>query len=33
LDFGGTPGSDEPVSHEAGEVEEVPEVDSPLDGE
>ena len=33
LDFGGEPGSDQPVSHEAGEAEEVPEVDSPLDGE
>ncbi len=32
LDFGGEPGSDTPVTHEAGEAEEVPEVDSPLDG-
>jgi DNA-directed RNA polymerase subunit beta' len=33
IDFGGTPGSDETVSHEAGEAEEVPEVESPLDDE
>ena len=33
LDFGGEPGSDVTTSHEAGEAEEVPEVDSPLDGE
>jgi DNA-directed RNA polymerase subunit beta' len=33
LDFGGEPGADEPISHEAGESEEVPEVDSPLDSE
>jgi hypothetical protein len=33
LDFGGEPGSDTAISHEAGEAEEVPEVDSPLDGE
>jgi DNA-directed RNA polymerase subunit beta' len=33
LDFGGEPGSDTVSSHEAGEAEEVPEVDSPLDGE
>ncbi len=33
LDFGGEPGSDSPISHEAGEAEEVPEVDSPLDNE
>jgi DNA-directed RNA polymerase subunit beta' len=33
LDFGGEPGSDEPISHEAGEAEEIPEVDSPLDSE
>jgi DNA-directed RNA polymerase subunit beta' len=36
LTFGGTPGfegatADEPTSHEAGEAEEIPEVDSPLD--
>ena len=32
IDFGGTPGVDGgPVSHEAGEAEEVPEVESPLD--
>jgi DNA-directed RNA polymerase subunit beta' len=31
LSFGGEPGADEPVTHEAGEAEEVPEVDSPLD--
>jgi DNA-directed RNA polymerase subunit beta' len=29
--FGGEPGSDETSSHEAGEAEETPEVDSPLD--
>ena len=33
LDFGGTPGADETTSHESGEAEEVPEVDSPLDSE
>jgi DNA-directed RNA polymerase subunit beta' len=33
IDFGGEPGSDVVSSHEAGEAEEVPEVDSPLDGE
>jgi len=33
LDFGGQPGADATSSHEAGEAEEVPEVDSPLDGE
>jgi DNA-directed RNA polymerase subunit beta' len=33
LDFGGQPGADLPTSHEAGEAEEVPEVDSPLDNE
>jgi DNA-directed RNA polymerase subunit beta' len=33
LDFGGEPGADSPKSHEAGEAEEVPEVDSPLDGD
>jgi DNA-directed RNA polymerase subunit beta' len=33
LDFGGQPGADAPTSHEAGEAEEVPEVDSPLDKE
>ncbi len=31
LSFGGEPGSDSVTSHEAGEAEEVPEVDSPLD--
>jgi DNA-directed RNA polymerase subunit beta' len=31
--FGGTPGADEPTSHEAGEAEETPEVDSPVDGD
>jgi DNA-directed RNA polymerase subunit beta' len=31
LDFGGQPGSDTTSSHEAGEAEETPEVDSPLD--
>ncbi|MFL5952561.1 MAG: DNA-directed RNA polymerase subunit beta', partial [Gaiellaceae bacterium] len=31
LSFGGEPGSDTPTTHEAGEAEEVPEVDSPLD--
>jgi DNA-directed RNA polymerase subunit beta' len=31
MSFGGEPGSSEPTSHEAGEAEEVPEVDSPLD--
>jgi DNA-directed RNA polymerase subunit beta' len=31
LDFGGEPGAETPTSHEAGEAEEVPEVDSPLD--
>jgi DNA-directed RNA polymerase subunit beta' len=33
LDFGGEPGADTPTSHEAGEAEEIPEVDSPLDGD
>ena len=33
LTFGGTPGSDEASSHDAGEATEVPEVDSPLDEE
>jgi len=33
IDFGGEPGADAPTSHEAGEAEEVPEVDSPLDSE
>jgi DNA-directed RNA polymerase subunit beta' len=33
IDFGGEPGSDTVSSHEAGEAEETPEVDSPLDGE
>ncbi len=36
LDFGGTPGTtdgDTVSSHESGEAEEVPEVDSPLDSE
>jgi DNA-directed RNA polymerase subunit beta' len=31
LDFGGEPGAETPTSHESGEAEEVPEVDSPLD--
>ena len=31
LDFGGTPGSDTTSSHEAGEAEETPEVETPLD--
>ena len=31
LTFGGTPGAEETSSHDAGEAEEVPEVDSPLD--
>ena len=31
LTFGGEPGADETTSHDAGEAEEVPEVDSPLD--
>jgi DNA-directed RNA polymerase subunit beta' len=31
IDFGGEPGADVPTSHEAGEAEEIPEVDSPLD--
>jgi DNA-directed RNA polymerase subunit beta' len=31
LDFGGTPGADATSSHESGEAEETPEVDSPLD--
>jgi DNA-directed RNA polymerase subunit beta' len=31
LTFGGTPGADETSSHDAGEAEEIPEVDSPLD--
>ncbi len=31
MTFGGEPGADRPVTHEAGEAEEVPEVDSPLD--
>jgi DNA-directed RNA polymerase subunit beta' len=31
LDFGGEPGSDLTTSHEAGEAEEIPEIDSPLD--
>jgi DNA-directed RNA polymerase subunit beta' len=29
--FGGEPGADSPISHEAGEATETPEVDSPLD--
>jgi DNA-directed RNA polymerase subunit beta' len=34
IDFGGTPGVDDGVSsHEAGEAEEIPEVDSPLDAD
>jgi DNA-directed RNA polymerase subunit beta' len=31
MTFGGEPGADTPTTHEAGEAEEVPEVDSPLD--
>jgi DNA-directed RNA polymerase subunit beta' len=31
MDFGGEPGSETTSSHDAGEAEEVPEVDSPLD--
>src|SRR5262249_39177973 len=31
LNFGGEPGADTVSSHEAGEAEEIPEVDSPLD--
>jgi DNA-directed RNA polymerase subunit beta' len=31
IDFGGEPGSESTSSHEAGEAEETPEVDSPLD--
>jgi DNA-directed RNA polymerase subunit beta' len=31
IDFGGEPGSETTSSHDAGEAEEVPEVDSPLD--
>jgi DNA-directed RNA polymerase subunit beta' len=31
IDFGGQPGSEATTSHEAGEAEETPEVDSPLD--
>jgi DNA-directed RNA polymerase subunit beta' len=31
IDFGGEPGSDKATSHESGEAEEIPEVDSPLD--
>jgi len=31
LSFGGEPGSESAASHEAGEAEEIPEVDSPLD--
>ena len=33
LTFGGEPGADTTSSHDAGEAEEVPEVDSPLDEE
>ena len=33
IDFGGEPGSDTTSSHDAGEAEEIPEIDSPLDGE
>jgi DNA-directed RNA polymerase subunit beta' len=36
IDFGGSPGAEDgefPISHEAGEAEEIPEVDSPLDSE
>jgi DNA-directed RNA polymerase subunit beta' len=31
--FGGTPAADDPVAHEAGEVEPAPEVDAPVDGD
>jgi DNA-directed RNA polymerase subunit beta' len=31
LTFGGEPGADETTSHDAGEAEEIPEIDSPLD--
>ncbi|HLM34486.1 MAG TPA: DNA-directed RNA polymerase subunit beta', partial [Gaiellaceae bacterium] len=31
LTFGGEPGSDRATTHEAGEAEEIPEIDSPLD--
>ena len=31
LTFGGEPGSESAISHDAGEAEEIPEVDSPLD--
>jgi DNA-directed RNA polymerase subunit beta' len=31
LEFGGEPGSESTRSHESGEAEEIPEVDSPLD--
>jgi DNA-directed RNA polymerase subunit beta' len=31
MTFGGIPGADEVTSHDAGEAEEIPEVDSPLD--
>jgi DNA-directed RNA polymerase subunit beta' len=31
LTFGGEPGTDGGTSHDAGEAEEIPEVDSPLD--
>src|SRR5207249_3486494 len=31
LNFGGEPGAERPTSHESGEAEEIPEVDSPLD--
>ncbi|MFL5937210.1 MAG: DNA-directed RNA polymerase subunit beta', partial [Gaiellaceae bacterium] len=31
IDFGGEPGAESTTSHEAGEAEEIPEVDSPLD--
>jgi DNA-directed RNA polymerase subunit beta' len=33
LDFGGEPGADTTSSHDAGEATEIPEVDTPLDGE
>src|SRR5262249_1954575 len=33
INFGGEPGSGTVSSHDSGEAEEVPEVDSPLDGE
>jgi len=33
INFGGTPGSESTSSHDAIEAEEIPEIDSPLDGE